>query len=131
MQASMPASENWNKSLTGEVCELRTEVCELRQKLGSMERQLDSIARENQRVMRAYSTMNNTAFETRELIERLMCLQARGPRRSPQSWWNATLHSGKKHQASEGMCGAKPHDFFYFFFIFSCKNHLIQVKDSQ
>jgi len=38
--------------------------------------------------------------------------------RSPQSWWNATLHSGKKHQASEGVCGAKPHDFFIFFFIF-------------
>ena len=32
--------------------------------------------------------------------------------RSPQSWWHATLHSGKKHQASEGVCGAKPHDFF-------------------
>ena len=51
--------------------------------------------------------------------------------RSPQSWWHATLHSGKKHQASEGVCGAKPHDFFYFFLFFSCKNHLIQVKDSQ
>jgi hypothetical protein len=35
--------------------------------------------------------------------------------RSPQSWWHATLHSGKKHQASEGVCGAKPHDFFNFF----------------
>ncbi len=51
--------------------------------------------------------------------------------RSPQSWWNATLHSGKKHQASEGGCGANPYDFFYFFLFFSCKNHLIQVKDSQ
>ena len=52
-------------------------------------------------------------------------------RRSPQSWCHATLHSGKKHQVSEGGCGAKPHDFFYFFLFFSCKNHLIQVKDSQ
>ena len=38
--------------------------------------------------------------------------------RSPQSWWNATLHSGKKHQSSEGVCGAKPNDFFYFFYFF-------------
>ena len=28
-------------------------------------------------------------------------------RRSPQSWCHATLHSGKKHQASEGVCGVK------------------------
>ena len=42
-------------------------------------------------------------------------------RRSPQSWCHATLHSGKKHQASEGVCGAKPHDFFYFFYFFPVK----------
>ena len=42
----------------------------------------------------------------------------RSARRSPQSWCHATLHSGKKHQVSEGVCGAKPHDFFIFFIFF-------------
>ena len=42
-------------------------------------------------------------------------------RRTPRSWWHATLHSGKKHQASEGVCGAKPHVFFYFFYFIPVK----------
>ncbi len=47
--------------------------------------------------------------------------QTPGPsnsRRTALSWWHATLHSGKKHQASEGVCGAKPHDFFYYYYFF-------------
>ena len=39
---------------------------------------------------------------------------------TPRSWCHATLHSGKKHQASEGVCGAKPNDFLFFLF-FSLK----------
>ena len=37
----------------------------------------------------------------------------------------------QKAPGIRGVCGAKPHDFFYFFLFFPCKNHLIQVKDSQ
>jgi len=121
MQASMPASENWNKSLTGEVCELRTEVCELRQKLGSMERQLDSIARENQRAMRAYSTMNNTAFETRELIERLMCLQARAPGEVHSHGGTQPCIQAKSTRHPRGCVGRSPTIFFIFFLFFLVK----------
>jgi len=41
--------------------------------------------------------------------------------RTPLSWCHANLHSGKMHKASEGVCGAKPHDFCYFFYFFPVK----------
>ena len=49
-------------------------------------------------------------------FEHGICCDGNTRGRSPQSWCHATLHSGKKHQSSEGVCGAKPHDFFIYFF---------------